>query len=202
VAKPPAGQPGPLRRPPLDPLLLFRVLYAHNVRYIVIGAFAMDVLGITLNTQDIDICYEATPANTRALTRALRDLHAVPVNADDVALRASIDPRLLQLSDTFLFVTDAGRVDFLRIPDGTAGFDDLIRTASEYEIGGVPVVVPSLDDLIRMKRATNRPKDRIALELLGALRDELEGTPPPPTNPAAALPEANPPQAPEEPESE
>jgi hypothetical protein len=169
------------------------VLHAHNVRYIVIGAFAMDLLGITLNTQDIDICYEASQTNTRALARALRELHAIPVDADDLPLSTSIDQRSLQLNDTFLFLTDAGRVDFLRIPDGTAGFDDLIRTASEYDIGSVPVIVPSLEDVVRMKRATNRPKDRIALELLGALRDEIEATPPVPSNPAEALPEANPP---------
>jgi hypothetical protein len=147
-------------------------------------------LGITLNTQDIDICCEQSQTSTRALVRALCDLHAVPVDADDLPFHTSVEPRSLQLSDTFLFVTDAGRVDFLRIPAGTAGFDDLIRTASECEIGGVPVVVPSLEDIARMKRATNRPKDRIALELLGALRDR-----PVPTNPAEAATDVNLPAA-------
>lgn len=193
----PSDAQRPLERPLLDPLRLFRTLAAHNVRYVVIGAFAMDLLGISLYTADIDICYEASQANTRSLARALRELHAVPVDADDRSLGSTIDPRALQLNDTFLFVTDSGRVDFLRVPDGTGGFDDLVRTASEYEIDGVIILVPSLEDIIRMKRATNRPKDRIALELLGALRDEIEGTPPLPTNPAQALPEQNPPEAPE-----
>jgi hypothetical protein len=35
--------------------------------------------------------------------------------------------------------------------------------------------VASLDDLIRMKRAAGRPQDRIAVEWLSALRDELDG---------------------------
>ena len=35
--------------------------------------------------------------------------------------------------------------------------------------------VASLDDLIRMKRAAGRPQDRIAIEWLSALRDELQG---------------------------
>jgi hypothetical protein len=31
-----------------------------------------------------------------------------------------------------------------------------------------------VDDLIRMKRAASRPKDRVELEILGALRDEID----------------------------
>ena len=34
-------------------------------------------------------------------------------------------------------------------------------------------MIASVQDLIRMKRAAGRPKDLIALEELGALRDEL-----------------------------
>jgi len=32
-----------------------------------------------------------------------------------------------------------------------------------------------LDDLIRMKRAAGRPEDLLAVEELGALRDEIDG---------------------------
>jgi hypothetical protein len=41
----------------------------------------------------------------------------------------------------------------------------------------VDILVASLDDLIRMKHAANRAKDRAHLEILGALRDEVEGKP-------------------------
>jgi hypothetical protein len=33
----------------------------------------------------------------------------------------------------------------------------------------------ALDDLIRLKRAADRPQDRIAVEWLSTLRDELDG---------------------------
>lgn len=36
------------------------------------------------------------------------------------------------------------------------------------------VKLASLDDLIRMKRAAGRPKDRVEIEILGALRDEID----------------------------
>jgi hypothetical protein len=41
------------------------------------------------------------------------------------------------------------------------------------DLGGFVVNVVALDDLIRMKRAAGRPKDRIEVEVLLALRDEI-----------------------------
>ena len=39
---------------------------------------------------------------------------------------------------------------------------------------GLSVLVASVDDLIRMKRASARPKDLVEVEILGALREEIE----------------------------
>jgi len=173
---------GPL--PDLDFGVLFRALHEHGVRYVVIGGAALNLLGVGLLTEDVDICYEPSEANTRALARALRSLGAVPVDADLRPLPVVVDPRALQFHDNFLYVTAAGRLDCLRVPDGTTGYDDLIRTAREHEVHGVPVVVPSYEDMRRMKLATNRPKDRLGLEELGALMDVADDVPPPPFNPS------------------
>ena len=54
----------------------------------------------------------------------------------------------------------------------------LARTADAFDIGGEKVLVASIDDLIRMKRAAGRPKDLLAVEHLGALRDVLDQRPP------------------------
>lgn len=48
---------------------------------------------------------------------------------------------------------------------------------TDVDVEGFHILVASLDNLIRMKRAAGRPNDRIELEILGALRDELEGQP-------------------------
>jgi hypothetical protein len=39
---------------------------------------------------------------------------------------------------------------------------------------GIPLLVAGLDDLMAMKRAAGRPKDRVELEILGALREEVD----------------------------
>lgn len=189
-----AASPGePIESPPLDSTRVCRTLGEHGVQYVLIGGIALNLVGVPLVTLDVDICYEASQTNTRALVRALGLLGAVPVDADNRPLPAPIEARAMQLHDTFLFVTEAGRVDCRRIPDGTAGYDDLARTAIPLDLDGVPVQVPAIQDMVRMKTATGRPKDRIALELLGALGDVLDGEPPIAHNPAE-LPEANPPR--------
>lgn len=54
------------------------------------------------------------------------------------------------------------------------GFEQLDRNATVMELNGWSVRVAAVDDLIRMKRAAGRPKDLIEVEVLGALRDEIE----------------------------
>jgi hypothetical protein len=80
--------------------------------------------------------------------------------------------------DSFTLTTDLGSLDLLATPAGTDGFDDLARTAESLELFGHGVLVASVDDLIRMKRAAGRPKDLLAVEELAALRDELDASAP------------------------
>jgi hypothetical protein len=42
------------------------------------------------------------------------------------------------------------------------------------QIGSTKVLVAALEDLIRLKKAAGRPKDRIELEILSALKEEIE----------------------------
>jgi hypothetical protein len=159
-----------------DPVRLIRTLQEHGVEFIVIGGLAGNSHGSSLATFDLDICYERSTANLEALARALAALHArlrgVPED-----LPFCLDARTLKNGDSFTFTTDAGSIDCLGTPAGTDGYDDLARNAIEMEVAGFCVLVTSLDDLIRMKRAAGRPKDKFALEILGALRDEADGVP-------------------------
>ena len=162
--------------PDFDPVRLITTLQQHGVTFVVIGGLAGNSHGSALATFDLDICYERSPGNLEALARALTSLHArlrgVPA---DLPFR--LDARTLKNGDSFTFTTDAGSIDCLATPSGTAGYPDLARNALEMDVAGVRVLVASLDDLMRMKRAAGRPKDRFALEILGALRDEIDGVP-------------------------
>lgn len=156
-----------------DPLRVLRELNEAGVRYVVIGAFAGRLLGSPTMTRDLDICYGRDGGNVEALAGVLQGLHARLRGVDD-HVPFQLDARSLAAGDSFTFVTDAGDLDILGTPDGTTGFNDLAKTAVETDLDGLVVLVTSIDDLIRMKRAAGRPKDLIEIEVLGSLRDELD----------------------------
>lgn len=78
--------------------------------------------------------------------------------------------RELERGFHFTFETNAGGVDLRGLPAGVDGYDELLPNAVEMKMHGHEVRVASLGDLIRMKVAAGRPKDRAAAEPLAALR--------------------------------
>lgn len=157
-----------------QPESVIRLLGRHRVRYVLIGGLAAITHGAPLITQDIDACYARDALNLRRIAKALVEVHA-ELRGADPALPVRLDAKMLQTGDSFTFTTDIGWLDLLGTPPGTTGFEDLARTADAFDLFGYRVLVASVEDLIRMKRAAGRPKDLLALEELGALRDELAG---------------------------
>lgn len=155
-----------------DPIALLKTLVRDEVEFIVIGGAAANAWGSPLATIDLDICYARSTANLEHLAGALRGLNARLRGTDEDA-PFLLEAKTLGAGDHFTLVTDLGPLDLLGTPAGTDGYRDLIKNAIEIEIDEVSVRVVSLDDLIRMKKAAGRPKDRIAVENLAALRDEL-----------------------------
>ena len=157
-----------------DPLAALRALVEHDVRFVLIGGFAAALRGSPMMTGDLDICYARDPANLERLSAAMRELGARLRGApSDVPFR--LDALAFEAGDHFTFATDVGPIDCLGTPAGTEGFADIDAAATTEDLEGAVVRVASLDDLIRMKRASDRPQDRIAIEWLSALRDELDG---------------------------
>lgn len=158
---------------PYDPYPALEALVEHGVRFVVIGGVAAQLLGAPVATFDIDICYARDPENLDALAEALSELDARLRGApDDVPFR--LDVRTLQAGDHFTFTTNAGPLDILGTPAGSEGYEALASAARRREIRGIEVLIASVDDLMRMKRASGRPKDLLMVEELAALRDRLD----------------------------
>jgi hypothetical protein len=157
-----------------DPRPALEALSAHGVLFVLIGGLAATLHGSPSITGDVDICYARDMRNLARLADALTELGAT-LRGSPPDVPFLVDAETLARGDHFTFATRAGSVDCLGTPAGTSGFDELNKTAVSMDLGGLSVRVASIEDLIRMKLAAGRPKDRAEAEILGALRDELEG---------------------------
>jgi hypothetical protein len=158
---------------PFQPEAVIRLLGRYRVRWVLVGGLAAITHGAPLITQDVDVCYGRDDENLERLAAALAEVHARPRGAEP-GLPFRIDARTLRAGDAFTFTTDVGWLDILGTPAGTSGYEDLARTADVFDLFGQRVLVASVEDLIRLKRAAGRPKDLLAVEELGGLRDELD----------------------------
>jgi hypothetical protein len=156
-----------------DPIRTLRVLVEEGVRFVVIGGFAGRFWGSNSITNDLDVCYARDRKNFEALACALRKLEARLRGAPaGVPFRA--DARTLEAGDHFTFETNAGNLDCLGTPVGSRGYLDLIQGATTMDVEGLRIPVAALEDVIRLKKAAGRPKDRVEVEILGALLEEIE----------------------------
>jgi len=134
---------------PYAPLDALEALVRHRVLFVVIGGFGAQLRGSPSITGDTDVCYARDDQNLEGMARALRGLHATQRGAPkDVPFQ--LDAKTLKMGDHFTFDTDAGAFDILGHPSGIPG---------GYE---------------ELERAAGRPKDLIEVEVLGALRDEID----------------------------
>jgi hypothetical protein len=141
---------------------------------VLIGGLAAALRGSPSVTQDVDICHASDEQNLKSLADALVEINA-RLRGAPAELPFRLDALTLARGDSFTFTTDLGWLDILATPSGTAGYDELAANADRVAAFDETFLVASIDDLIRMKRAAGRPRDRAELEILGALRDEIEG---------------------------
>jgi hypothetical protein len=149
------------RPAPLDPELLFTTLARHGVRFVLIGAAAARLQGFPRMTADADITPARDRANLERLAAALVELDAkVYAEAVPEGLPFDVSAEMLERADIWNLATSAGRLDIAFVPSGTEGFDDLAGDAVTFEVYGAQLLAASLEDIMRSKRASDRPQDR------------------------------------------
>jgi len=158
-------------KPPYDAVAILSALQQHGVRFIVIGGVAANAHGSPLITRDFDVTPDSAPDNIERIADTLIDLGA-RLRTPQGPVDFPIDARMLAGATAWTLSTNAGAFDLVFEPAGTRGYPDLLKQATEFDLGvATPVLVASVIDLIRMKEAANRLKDQAALP---ALRQTLE----------------------------
>lgn len=163
---------------PLDVDRLLGTIASHGVEYVLVGGSALVIYGaIDRVTFDVDVVPARSRANLERLATALNELGARVISAWDpttgelVVERAALTPDVFEANPFLHLLTDAGRVDVMLAPDGVpGGFDELAPNTNEATVGGTPILIAALDDLVAMKRVVDRAKDREDLDHIARQR--------------------------------
>lgn len=140
---------------------MLHALSDEKVSFILVGAYALAAHGYPRATMDIDIWVMPSPRNAEAVLRALRRFGAPLHNLtredfqkEGTIFQIGIAPR---------------RIDIITAASGLK-FEEVFQNSISIIIEGIEVHIPSIDDLIRNKRATGRTKDLADIEALESLK--------------------------------
>lgn len=134
---------------------LLRAFIAADVRFLVVGAYALAVHGKPRATGDLDIWVEATPDNASRVMRALAAFGA--------PLRDLSEPDFAGPGVTYQIGVPPGRIDILTELTGLL-FADAWPERVNRAFGDLQVDFIGRDAFIRNKRATGRTKDLADVE--------------------------------------
>ena len=137
---------------------LLQYLNENKTRFVVIGTTAFPVYGYARATLDIDLFVKPSPSNIRRVMKALRQF------GYDLADFTEND----FLTHKVLIRQDVLETDIHPFIKGVT-FDEIWKNKISGRIGKADVFFPSLEDMIRMKKAAGRAKDREDLKFLRRL---------------------------------
>jgi predicted nucleotidyltransferase len=143
----------------LDTENLLKLLNAHNVEFVIIGATAFPVHGYARATLDIDLFIRPEPENASRTLKALKEFgyDVTDLNEDDLLSKKVLIRQYLVETDVHPFVQGIT-------------FDQVWKNRVSGTYGSEKVYYASLEDLITMKQAAGRPKDIEDLNVLLRLK--------------------------------
>lgn len=148
-------------------LLLAKNFDAYNVKYLLVGGFAVNFYGYKRTTGDVDIYLKDSLENRQALIEALDKMK---YGRFDMLLTVPIIAGYCEiLMDNGMYadlMTDIPGLEQAR-------FDKYYEAAAVNFVDGIPVRYIHYNHLVQNKQATKRNKDLIDVEELNAIRNNL-----------------------------
>jgi len=146
--------------------IIWKYLKENDVRYITIGGFAVNIYGYNRNTGDLDILIDDSIENRRKLRKAFKDIGIGDFEA--------IETMQFIPGWTDFTLSFGLRLDVMTSIKGLeeTPFKELYDAATVVLLGGVEVKFIDYENLIKAKKASNRPKDQLDIEELNKLNEE------------------------------
>jgi hypothetical protein len=135
---------------PTDFLDIINALQKNDVKFLVVGAFAMAQYGYVRATGDIDFLVECSPENSLKLISALKYFGAPLFGIDN--LYFSVPGNILQIG------LPPFRIDILTKIEGIK-FSEAYFNKEQFIISGKKIPFLSLENLIKNKETNPREKD-------------------------------------------
>ncbi|OYW09590.1 MAG: hypothetical protein B7X34_06445, partial [Acidobacteriia bacterium 12-62-4] len=142
-------------RIPPDFKEFLKLLIAHEVRFLLVGGYAVNAFGYSRNTADIDIWIATGAQNEESVIEAVRQFGFPSATSEllrepDAMLRMGVPPL---------------RIKVLKKVSGI-DFEDYWPRRVSLQAGDLEIPMISREDLKRNKRAAGRPKDLVDVEEL------------------------------------
>jgi hypothetical protein len=161
---------------------VFRAFDERGVRYLVVGALAMNLHGAPRMTSDLDILADLGRENLSLLLKTLAEggyRPQLPVDAKELlSPRTREDWKKSKGPVAFTFVHSKiqyQEVDLLL--ESPVPFEEADRDKTVVTVEGVRIPVVSIDHLIAMKLGSGRQQDRADIEVLERIKGLRPGGP-------------------------
>ena len=141
-----------------DFVAMLSALSAEGVEFMLVGAHALAAHGFVRATQDIDILVRPTPQNASRVFAALKAFNAPLFDLSEADL---VDPDVI-----YQVGVEPNRIDIMNDISGVS-WEEAWAGRTEISIEGLRVSVLGIEEFVRNKRASGRPKDRADLILIG-----------------------------------
>lgn len=138
-----------------------QLLEEHEVKYMIVGGYALAFHGYPRFTQDIDFWIWTDEINAQKLISALKDFGFSSLD---------INPEDFQEGDNVIQLGyPPNRIDLLTQVDGIQ-FEEAFQAKETFEDQGVKIYFVGIDALIKNKKASGRLQDLADLEILEKIK--------------------------------
>lgn len=150
------------------------MLQQNKVNYLLCGGLAVNIYGIPRMTADIDLLLEFTDDNIMNFENAMKVLNyqnMIPIHLSQLVLK---EERMKLVSEKNLiaysyFNKDVGHMNLDVLLDTPFSFDQLWKNRAQKELNETSVNLTGIEDLIEMKKYSNRIQDKNDVILLSKL---------------------------------
>ena len=145
-----------------------RSLTHHDVRYVVIGAHVLALLGRPRYSDDLDVFVEPSADNAVRLAAAIREFGGFDELAEMIPGHMRVADRMFSIGRAPVAIDVVTGIDGVNFEEAWAG-------RNEQRLDDLTVPFLGKAEYVRTKRAANRPKDQADLALLdeAGLLDDL-----------------------------